>query len=140
MANLYGERAAHALDLIFPGRHKNKRVARAFGISVRLAKYLRAGKRWHSERLAQAVELFGDAWEAAMSRRDSDFSYELEKQDFERRLAKLEQYLGEMDREMARAMAPDQAAARNVARGGHSPDEPMAPHAGTNGGNEKAGR
>lgn len=129
-----------ALDALFPGANRDKRIARAFGCTDRFAKHLRRGNHWTLRRIAQAAEMFGDAWEAAVTNPDSNHHYSLEFQEFSRRLAKLEQYVEEMDRQMARALASDQGAARNMARGGHSSDESVEPYARTNSGNEKANR
>jgi len=52
----YGQRAAIALDRCITGPHRDKEVARLFGVSVRFAKYLRAGQHWTAERFSQASE------------------------------------------------------------------------------------
>lgn len=50
----YGQRAALALDRCIPGPNRDKAVARLFGVSVRMAQYLRRGQHWTTERLTQA--------------------------------------------------------------------------------------
>lgn len=50
----YGQRAALALDRCIPGPNRDKAVARLFGVSVRMAQYLRRGQHWTAERLSQA--------------------------------------------------------------------------------------
>jgi hypothetical protein len=50
----YGARAGMALDRLVPGPHRDKAVARLLGVSVRMAKYLRAGQHWTTDRLSQA--------------------------------------------------------------------------------------
>ena len=50
----YGQRAAYALDRCVPGPHRDKKVAGIFGVSVRMAKYLRQGHFWTTDRLTQA--------------------------------------------------------------------------------------
>lgn len=54
----YGQRAALALDRCIPGPHRDKTVARLFGVSVRMAQYLRRGQHWTADRLTQASEAF----------------------------------------------------------------------------------
>src|SRR4051812_38259451 len=63
----YGIRAAHALDRLIGGPHRDKVVARAFGVSVRMAKYLRSGKHWTTERLSQASRLWGVDFDRLLS-------------------------------------------------------------------------
>ncbi len=55
-----GVRAAAALNKMLPGPHADKRVARLFNVSLRMAKYLRAGRYWTAARLSQANEVLGD--------------------------------------------------------------------------------
>lgn len=50
----YGQRAALALDRCVTGPNRDKAVARLFGVSVRMARYLRCGQHWTAERLTQA--------------------------------------------------------------------------------------
>lgn len=57
----YGIRAATALHLIYPGRHRPKAVARALDVSLRMAKYLCAGRHWTVDRLSQAGRTIGTA-------------------------------------------------------------------------------
>ena len=50
----YGQRAALALERCIPGPNRDKAVARLFGVSVRMAQYLRRGQHWTADRLTQA--------------------------------------------------------------------------------------
>lgn len=56
MPSDYGMRAAIAIDRLVLGPHRDKTVARLFGVSVRMAKYLRAGQHWTIDRLNRASE------------------------------------------------------------------------------------
>lgn len=100
-----GRRAAGALNLLFPGPHQGKRIARAFGCSLRQAKYLLAGRHWTLARIMQASELLGDAWEAAFSRLTTGRQHNFEMTDIDARLAWLEQKLAEIDRREAARLA-----------------------------------
>ena len=62
----FGMRAGQALDLVVPGPHRDKIVARHLGVSVRMAKYLRAGQHWSIARLNQASAVFGGAFDALL--------------------------------------------------------------------------
>jgi hypothetical protein len=62
----FGIRAAVAIDSLLPGPHKDKRVARLFGVSVRLAQYLRQGKHWTVDRMSQASRLLGSDFDIAL--------------------------------------------------------------------------
>lgn len=107
-----------ALDALFPGANRDKRIARAFGVSVRFAKYLRAGNHWTLYRLAQAAEMFGEAWDAALSKPDTEFHFNLELQDLARRVARVEMYLAQMGDMGTAQMAPHASGADNLAAGG----------------------
>lgn len=50
----YGVRAGVALDRLVPGPHRDKRIARMFGVSPRMARHLRCGQHWTIDRLSQA--------------------------------------------------------------------------------------
>lgn len=89
-------RAAQALDAAFPGPNRNKAVARAFGCSIRTAKYLRAGRNWHEGRLAQARALLGDVFDIAFSEPLPIAQYKLKIQELEARLSRLERDIVEM--------------------------------------------
>jgi hypothetical protein len=45
--------AALALETLFAGRHRDKRIAQAFKITPRMARYLLNGEHWLRERLEQ---------------------------------------------------------------------------------------
>jgi hypothetical protein len=49
--------AGLALERLFAGPHRDKRIAQAFGITVRMAQYLRQGKHWTHERFLQLAAL-----------------------------------------------------------------------------------
>ncbi len=55
-------RAAAFLAVNHVGAHKDKHIARAFGISPGMAKMLRAGRGWTVARLDQAARLYGRAF------------------------------------------------------------------------------
>src|SRR5215469_678637 len=54
------QKAGDALDQLIPDQNRDKHVARIFGVSVRMAQYLRCGKCWTVERLSVACAVFGD--------------------------------------------------------------------------------
>lgn len=62
-----GARAAVALDLCVPGPNRDKRVARLFRCSVRLAQYLRKGQCWTAARLSQASGVLGADFDIALA-------------------------------------------------------------------------
>jgi hypothetical protein len=117
---LTGIKYGQALDRLFPGRDRDKRIAQMFGISARMANHLRAGNHWTLDRLAQATELLGDAWEAALRQPDSEYKYNLEKQDLERRVARLEEYVGRMDKLVFASLSPTPGRAGDMESGGYS--------------------
>lgn len=137
-------RAGLALRQMIAGPHADKRTAQRFGITVRMAQHLRRGNHWTIRRLIQAAELFGDAFEAALSKPDSDFSYNLEQQDYNRRVEKLKRYVheygGQMAKENNTRMASDTGAPRDLAGRGYSHVEQVEPHAGADGADEGAAR
>jgi hypothetical protein len=111
-------RAGRALDYLFAGPHRDKRIAQAFNITTRMAKYLCSGNRWTLARYEQARELLGDAWDAAISKPDTNWQYNIETLDHERRLARLEQQLVEMDRRLnARVASPASGSPHSQSRG-----------------------
>ncbi|WP_448207273.1 hypothetical protein [Azospirillum sp. sgz302134] len=56
-----GERWAAALDVRYPGAHKDKRVAQAFGVDVRTAQSWRAGTAPSCKHLCRAALIHGPA-------------------------------------------------------------------------------
>lgn len=62
----FGLRAGSALDQLIPAPHRDKTVARMLNVSVRMAKYLRAGQFWTADRLTQASAVLGAAFDAAL--------------------------------------------------------------------------
>lgn len=94
----YGIRAATALDSLVPGPHRDKNVARLFGVSVRQAKYLRTGRHWTVDRLTQASAMLGTAFDAALYSPASSAQHYSEMADIEDRLARLEARIAEVDR------------------------------------------
>lgn len=135
----YGARAGRALDAIFPGRNRNKLIAQAFGVSVRTAKYLRAGNSWTARRLAQAADLFGDAFDAAISKpgSDSDYKYDLDMRDLDRRIARLEKDIGNLVRLVAPPLASPSGNTGDVGRRGHADCDPAPSY---DAGNQKVSR
>jgi hypothetical protein len=61
--NDFAGNAGFALDLLvgerIAVRNRDKAVARMFGVSLRMAKYLREGKHWTTDRLTMASALLG---------------------------------------------------------------------------------
>ena len=53
-----GARAGAFLEINYPGRGKDERIARDLGISAGMAKMLRQGRAWTVARLDQAMELW----------------------------------------------------------------------------------
>lgn len=66
MMSDYGMRAATALDLVVPGPHRDKTIANKLGVSLRHAKYLRAGRYWNIARLNQVSAIFGSTFDALL--------------------------------------------------------------------------
>lgn len=62
----YGIRAARAVTLLVPSRHRDKMLQRAFDCSLRMAKYLAAGQHWTLDRLSQASAIWGAAFDALL--------------------------------------------------------------------------
>lgn len=85
----YGARAAAALNEFLPGQHRDKTVARLFGVSLRLAQYLRAGQCWTTERFTQASKAFGVDFDLRLS--GIDLHSEIA--DMRRRMLELETLL-----------------------------------------------
>jgi hypothetical protein len=57
--NTIAQRAGQFLDEIFPGPHKDKRLAQHLGISSNMASLLRRGQSWTIDRLDQLRDLHG---------------------------------------------------------------------------------
>lgn len=119
-----------ALEALFPGPHRTKRVEKAFDVSPRMAKYLLSNKHWTLQRVMQAVDLFGDAWDIALSNPVSSTQHDIEMQDINRRLARLETYFAQMDRRDAAGLAPHDGGTSNQGSGGSSPDVAKSASAG----------
>jgi hypothetical protein len=58
LANNISSRAGAFLEIEYPGRSKDERIARDLGISAGMAKMLRQGRAWTVARLDQAIELW----------------------------------------------------------------------------------
>lgn len=129
-----------ALDTLFPGANRDKRIARAFGITPRFAQHLRAGNHWTLQRVLQAAEIFGDAWDAALSKPDSESNSTLEIQRLERRMAKVESYLAQMDRLDNAQMASTASDSRGLESGRPTNNRPAEPGPGAAGYNKGARR
>lgn len=98
MTSDYGMRAAIALNDLLPSQHRDKTVQRLFNVSLRTAKYLRAGRHWTTDRLSQASAALGAAFDAALYSPVSSAEHYSEMADIEDRLARLEVRIAEMDR------------------------------------------
>ncbi len=61
--NIFARAATAAVNQIINGQHADKRTARQLHCSLRLAKYLRAGKYWTLERLSIASAILGDEFD-----------------------------------------------------------------------------
>lgn len=81
----YGMRAAMALNDYLPGQHRDKIVARMFGVSLRMAKYLRKGHYWTLDRLSQASAELGAGFDLALAGKRPEIGEIVE------RLARLEE-------------------------------------------------
>jgi len=58
LGSTVGERAGAFLEMNYPGRSKDERIAHDLGISAGMAKLLRQGRAWTIARLDQALELW----------------------------------------------------------------------------------
>jgi hypothetical protein len=108
MRNVIAQRAGAALDGSYSGPHRDKRIARDFGVSVRMAQYLRAGQHWTTERLAQASALFGAAFDGALFSPSATPQHFTELGDIANRLTRLEAHLEEVARRDETRSAPPQ--------------------------------
>lgn len=103
MQDNYGLRAAEALDELLPKENRAKAIARLFDCTPRFAKYLLKGECWTVRRLAQAGEVFGDAWNIAFGEQQTEEKYKWREAEFEARLAVLEQKIYEHSLALAAA-------------------------------------
>lgn len=81
-------RAATFLAVNHPGPHATKRISRAFGVSVGMAKLLRAGRGWTVARLDQAARVYGRAF--------GDFVFPPAADEIHDRLDRIERQLSEI--------------------------------------------
>lgn len=109
MQNNYGQRAAAALDELLPRTQRVKRVQRLFDCSARMAAYLLTGDHWTARRLAQASELLGDAFDAALTRPENSYQRHLEGQRMDAEAMRLETHIGQMHRRLYDVVAPQQS-------------------------------
>ena len=120
----YGRRAAAALDLLIPGPHRDKAIARLFGTSVRMAKYLRSGRHWTAERLSQASRALGAGFDVALYSPAPSAQHDAEMAEIAARLARMEACFVEMARGGDPGPAPTQGPAvvgpRHTDRGGRT--------------------
>src|SRR5678815_1149880 len=93
-------------DSLVPGPHRDKSVARLFGVSVRQAKYLRIGRYWTVDRLTQASAVLGAAFDAALYSPVSSGQHYSEMAGIEDRLTRLEARIAEVDRGGNAGLAP----------------------------------
>ncbi len=93
--NVFAVTAGNALDVLTAGPHQDKRIARLFGVTPRMARYLRAGKHWTIERLALASALLGHDFNLHLIARfvpeplRSDKALDVRLSEVERQLAEL---------------------------------------------------
>lgn len=118
----YGQRAASALDLLLPAPHRDKTIARLFGVSVRMAKYLRAGRHWTLARLGQASAMLGDAFDAALTPSAQHYS---EMAELAHRLAQLEAWRAEILRGADARLPPQEGG--SAGQVGHGAQQGSAP-------------
>lgn len=86
-----GTRAAEALNRVLPPQNRDKKVATLFGVSLRMAQYLRVGQRWTIDRLNQASAELGLAFDAAFYSPMSTTDFHDELREIAERLARLEE-------------------------------------------------
>jgi hypothetical protein len=72
LASTIAARAGVFLDAHYPGRSKDERIARDFGISAGMAKLLRQGRAWTVARLDQALELWPEFRGVIFAERDGE--------------------------------------------------------------------
>jgi len=72
--NVIALRAGSALERLIPAPHRDKAIARLFGVSVRMAVYLRAGQHWTLDRLAEASAKLGSAFDVLLWQPEADVS------------------------------------------------------------------
>src|SRR6185437_9960111 len=65
-------RAGFALDRLVPAPNRDKTIARMFGVSVRMAVYLRAGQHWTMDHLARASATLGTAFDTLLWQPEAD--------------------------------------------------------------------
>jgi hypothetical protein len=94
----FGKRAGAALDALIPEKNRDKVIARMFGVSPRMARYLRAGERWSVERLSLASAALGREFNELLIPRNEPLvpTAETSTDTIERRLAKIETQLTEL--------------------------------------------
>jgi hypothetical protein len=68
--SVFGKRAGLALDALIPEKNRDKVIARMFGVTTRMARYLRAGQCWTVERLSLASTILGTEFNELLVPRD----------------------------------------------------------------------
>jgi hypothetical protein len=111
MRNVIAVRAGAALDRLYPGPHRDKLIARDFGVSVRMAQYLRTGQHWTIDHLAQASALLGAAFDRALYSPAQDQQHFDEMGDISSRLGRLEAWRGDMAGRAEAGLAPPERVA-----------------------------
>jgi len=96
MRNVIAQRAGAFLHDAYAGPHRDKRIARDFNISLRMAQYLRSGYHWTTERLAQMSAMAGPAFDKALYTPVSSVQHFSEMGDLHDRLARLEAWREEV--------------------------------------------
>lgn len=109
MRNVIAQRAGAALDGCYAGPHRDKRIARDLGVSVRMAQHLRAGQHWTIDRLAQASALIGAAFDRALYVPTPSAQHHTEMSEIADRLARLEARFEEVARRDDAGSAPAQS-------------------------------
>lgn len=82
------DRAATFLAVNHAGPHATKRISRAFGVSLGMARLLRAGRGWTVARLDQAARVYGQAF--------GDFVFPPSADEIHDRLDRIERQLSEI--------------------------------------------
>lgn len=93
---IFGKRAGQALDALFPEQNRDKAIARLFGVSTRMARYLRAGDRWTLERLAFASNALGQKFNEMLIPRDQPI---VPKETIEDKLDRIDRQLAKLSAE-----------------------------------------
>jgi hypothetical protein len=108
--SIFGKRAGRALKALFPEQHRDKAIARFFGCTVRMARYLQAGEYWSRERLDYASRALGVEFDRFLVPRDEPI---VQKETIEARLARIEDQLDELIAEARRLREAENESSEN---------------------------